>query len=418
MYDTFEIDSNQQPHPPAPPPVAPAVVYDDFGVYDVNRHHQPDPPVYDDFDPSVVQGNPFVPVPTTMTLRPAMLSMNSTTFFFQEESPPSSPPPKISSPPLTTSVPFALSPSIPSSSAAAPIIDRTSKIQGLDDYGALDPESFEFGRKSAIESMIEMKLQLPSRVYAKYEEESCPSSSSDSSEDERPTSVLMQGTPKRKFDSITPRPIVPILIDQQNPPMDPDLMVPCPLSPDALTAFSKNDPNAIERNKEVTRATDRLIHEIVPLVAKKLSQLTPHDITSLNFSIYFHSHGVNIRHMGLIRSLIPPSHITNPIRTALLLQLICRTLKNITRDYQRRWMKSEQSTSEQGMYILLIQILNLVMGSHVNSEKFWTECVIVGIIQRYGGCAIDRNIDELQRIRKLPQFLKVCTPSPPSLPVH
>ena len=392
MYDTFEIDPIQQSHSP--------VVYDEFGQ-DVNQllpnsevqNPSPGHPVY---DPSLPENSTYRPV-ATLSVRPSMLSTNSTTLLFQEESPSSSPP---NIPPIsTTCVPFA--------QQTVPIIDMTSKIRGLDDDEAnIDPDSFAFGRKSAIESMIQLNINLPSRVYMKYDEESCPSSW-ESSEDEEVT-FPMQETPKRKFASLTnTHQTLPLLVNQLNPPMNPDCLVPCPLSPDALTAFSNSDPSALERNKEVTRATERLIYEIVPLVAQNLSQLSPSDISSLNFSIYLHSHGVNIRHMGLIRSLIPRSHITNPIRTALLLQLICRTLKNITRDYQRRWMKSEQSTSEQGMYLLLIQILNLIFGSHVNSEKFWTERVIVGIIQRYGGCAIDSNIDELQRVRKLPQFLKV-----------
>lgn len=390
MYDTFEIDPIQQSHSP--------VVYDEFGTY-VNQQ-LPNSEVQNSSSghPSLPENSTYLPV-ATMSVRPSMLSMNSTTLLFQEESPSSSPPP-IHSPPIsTTCVPFAQS--------TVPIIDMTSKIRGLDDDEAnIDPDSFAFGRKSAIESMIELNINLPSRVYMKYDEESCPSSW-ESSEDEEVT-FSMQETPKRKFASLAnTHNTLPLVVNQQNTSMNPDLLVPGPLSPDALTAFSNSDPNATERNKEVTRATERLIYEIVPLVAQKLSQLTPSDISSLNFSIYLHSHGVNIRHMGLIRSLIPRSHITNPIRTALLLQLICRTLKNITRDYQRRWMKSEQSTSEQGMYLLLIQILNLIFGSHANSEKFWTERVIVGIIQRYGGCAIDSNIDELQRVRKLPQFLKV-----------
>jgi len=186
---------------------------------------------------------------------------------------------------------------------------------------------------------------------------------------------------------------------------DPDAS-PAALSPDALSAFSNFDPYAPERNREVTRATERLMKEVIPAVALDLTKLKPIDICSMNFSVYFHFHGVNIRHMGLVRSHIPAEHSNIPIRTALLLQIVTRTLKNIAREFQRRWMKSEQSTSEQGMFILLTQFVNLVVGSHENSEEFWSERVFVGIIQRFGGCAIDNNIDHLQRVRKRPQFLK------------
>lgn len=115
-----------------------------------------------------------------------------------------------------------------------------------------------------------------------------------------------------------------------------------------------------------------------------------------------------MRHLGLVRDHISPSHSANPVRTLLLLQIVTRTLKNIAREYQRRWMKSEQSTSEMGMKLLLTQFMNLIVGSSQNSELFWTGRVVVGIIQRFGACSID-NIEHLHRVRKLPDFLKVCS---------
>lgn len=374
-YDHFDTESSCNPY---------NAVYDSFDTAPEATA------LYDDFDPVIHNHE---------VNKPPMIGRKSTTLLYTEESPPSSPrmfPPKI----ISDSV--QLPPHQPTSSGTA-IIDLTSKISGLDEYGSLDPDSIEFGRKSTIESMMASKLRLPSHVYDKYDEVSCPSSAEDltSSEDE-----LIYESPKRKLGLLNnSTPIRPVI---QSIPFPVESSIrPCPLSPDALTSFSNHDPHAYQRNQEVIRATDRLVHEVIPAVAHELSLMTPQQISVLNFSIYLHAHGVNIRHMGLVRSLVPISHATNPIRTALLLQIVCRTLKNITRDYQRRWMKSEQSTSEQGMYILLIQLLNLIIGSHINSEQFWTERVIVGIIQRYGGCAIDSNIDELQRIRKLPQFLKV-----------
>jgi hypothetical protein len=180
-----------------------------------------------------------------------------------------------------------------------------------------------------------------------------------------------------------------------------------PLSPDALTAFSKYDHEAVDRNREVIRATDRLIHEIIPTLALQLSHIRREDLSSLDLSVYFHSHGVNIRHMGLVRSHIPGSSENINIRTYLLLNIVCRTLKNIAREFQRRWMKSEQSSSEQGILILLTQYLNLIVGKHINSDKFWSERVLVGIFQRFGKCALDGNDAHLQAIRKSPTFLTV-----------
>lgn len=190
--------------------------------------------------------------------------------------------------------------------------------------------------------------------------------------------------------------------------VDMSKMQPKPLSPDALTAFSNFDPNAVKLNQDVIRATERLIKEVIPEIARRLTLMTPREVANLNFSLYLHSHGVNMRHMGLIRSLIPETQTNAPVRTALLLQIIARTMKNILRDFQRRWMKSQRSTSEEGMFLLLSQFLNLIVGSHANSDRFWSGHLVIGIIQRFGGCAINYVSDNLDKLRQIPQFLKVC----------
>ena len=181
-----------------------------------------------------------------------------------------------------------------------------------------------------------------------------------------------------------------------------------PLSPDALTAFSNFDPEAVDRNREVLRASERLVRDVVPALAALLAEMNSLEVHALDVSVVFHYHGVNMRHIGLVRSHIPASTKTAQIRTKLLNQIIVRTLKNICRDFQRRWMRSEQSSSDQGMFLLLSQFLNLIVGSHENSEKFWEERVTVGIIQRYGKCALDGNTSHMHRLRKVPDFLKVC----------
>jgi hypothetical protein len=41
------------------------------------------------------------------------------------------------------------------------------------------------------------------------------------------------------------------------------------------------------------------------------------------------------------------------VRELLLVELVCRTLKNVLREYQRRWMRSEVSTSDAVSVLLL-----------------------------------------------------------------
>lgn len=185
----------------------------------------------------------------------------------------------------------------------------------------------------------------------------------------------------------------------------------CRVCADALSSFSNLDPDALERNSEIDRATERLVTEVIPALAARLAAMPAQAVSRLDLSVYFHSCGVNMRHLGLVRfhvgSLPGGTSPSSPVKTLLLLQIVTRTLKNLCREYQRRWMKSEQSTSEMGMKLLLTQFMNLMVGSSPNSEVFWAERVVVGIVQRFGACSLDDNLDHLHRVRKLPEFLKV-----------
>ncbi len=161
-----------------------------------------------------------------------------------------------------------------------------------------------------------------------------------------------------------------------------------PLSPDAGTAFSRVDPHARARNEEIRLATKRLVEVVLPAVALELSHLPVDELKGLHLSVFIHERGVNMRHIGYVRSCIPETadKSNQEARLLLLVEVIGRTLKNLLKDFQRRWMRSEKSTSEQGMLFLIAQFLNLVTGSHVNSSLFWSERVLVGITQRFGSC--------------------------------
>jgi hypothetical protein len=186
---------------------------------------------------------------------------------------------------------------------------------------------------------------------------------------------------------------------------------PVALSADALTSFSRNDPEAYIRNREVADATERLILKVIPRLAKQLEEMTPETFNQIDdLGAYIHSYGVNMRHLGVLRyNVCSATEDGINVRRYLLLQIVGRTLKNILRDFQRRWMKSERSTSEQGMFNLIAHFFNLIVGSHRKSESFWRDQVIVGIIQRFGRIAFtnDEEQENLQDICSEPTFLKV-----------
>lgn len=159
-----------------------------------------------------------------------------------------------------------------------------------------------------------------------------------------------------------------------------------PLSSDAGSAFSRADPYASARNEEIRLATVKLLEKVIPAAARELCILPLSSLQQLDLTVFLHSRGINMRHLGYLRSCVAASKENFGARLKILVEIISRTLKNLLRDFQRRWMRSEKSTSEEGMLNLITQFLNLVVGSNINSAEFWTDCVVIGMIQRFGRC--------------------------------
>eukprot|EP01038_Epipyxis_sp_PR26KG_P005892 gene5892-8130_t len=105
----------------------------------------------------------------------------------------------------------------------------------------------------------------------------------------------------------------------------------CPLSPDAASTLSYNTENYQKYYHDVENATFYLINEVIPhFVENQLLSGREYDLMALSegFSIDWsnelHSHGINIRHLGLIRSMlwhalpgkISLYHHENSIKTA------------------------------------------------------------------------------------------------------
>ncbi|CAN0145489.1 unnamed protein product [Scytosiphon promiscuus] len=186
-----------------------------------------------------------------------------------------------------------------------------------------------------------------------------------------------------------------------------------PLSPDAFSGFTKDHrDDRRDRNQEVHDATSNMVEVAIPTVAEFLLD---HHEEPLDLAVELHRHGVNVRHLGKVRSCIlereDDRDKNRVVLDAMLTEMIARTLKNILRSFQRMWMKEERSTSEHGMRMLVVEFLNLVTGAHPNSRKFWQEKVLVGVLQRFGLAALqvaEKNDIWQYCISERPYVLKVC----------
>jgi len=160
-----------------------------------------------------------------------------------------------------------------------------------------------------------------------------------------------------------------------------------PLSPDAYSSFSRHDKDFCTHNRDVKMATRFLLQAVVPKLAEYLIRITSdNEQATLELCICYELHrfGVNIRHCGLLRYHIPDYVRYRCLRDKLLIEMVARTLKNLFRDCQRKWMRSQQTTSEQGLYHLTASFINLVTGAHIPSEPFWERTVYLGVLQRFG----------------------------------
>lgn len=203
---------------------------------------------------------------------------------------------------------------------------------------------------------------------------------------------------------------------------------PVPLSSDALASFSRSGKDCAQRDADVEEATHTLIKELIPAVADDLmcnGDPLRREGLGLSLTEYIHHHGINMRHVGLLRSHIDPwSPIVTEkaetdlearhrvaaqldIRRDLLLQCVLRTLKHILHDMQRRCMRKD--SSELMMQIVVIGFLNLVTGGHKYSGYFWRAVVTQGLYKRFGEVTLSSDERDEAQAPNLNALMKETT---------
>lgn len=127
----------------------------------------------------------------------------------------------------------------------------------------------------------------------------------------------------------------------------------------------------------------------------------PKERQGLGITEYMHHHGVNIRHIGLLRhhlrrqqevlsskgdfedtNVSAKIQLAVQLQSELLLECVGRALKNILRDMMRLWMCSQRTASEDGIVQLVVRFLNMVTGYHHQAGEFWSTMVIPGVVLR------------------------------------
>ena len=112
-----------------------------------------------------------------------------------------------------------------------------------------------------------------------------------------------------------------------------------------------------------TQVTRFLIKEIIPSFVKELIMHEAenpdklHDISKL--SRLSHRHGINIRHLGLVRSLLPNLGFGKAYKSLIFVELLSRVLKSIIRERWRSLIKNHSGiVRDIEVKLLITRILN------------------------------------------------------------
>eukprot|EP01133_Synstelium_polycarpum_P010233 gene10233-11927_t len=165
-----------------------------------------------------------------------------------------------------------------------------------------------------------------------------------------------------------------------------------PLSSDAFTGWGIHDPDHVEHNQDVADATIHLYQVVIPRAAEDFIQRWKDGATSANWDVCVeaHKYGINLRHLGRIRALIPPSQSNtypDKLRRNLLAEMVARVLKNALKEEQRAMMSGHFIGSEEKCIETVTTFLNRIFNINrfVVDKEFWSITIKARFLDKFGG---------------------------------
>ncbi len=104
-------------------------------------------------------------------------------------------------------------------------------------------------------------------------------------------------------------------------------------------------------------------------------------VLGAGISSLLHKFGINVRHIGLLRT-----HVMHPhIRFVLFLEMVARTSKNLLRQALRNRLQAMgDDTSPHQLKQVVVHFLNQLTGSAHDSTAFWQNELLSGMNARFG----------------------------------
>ncbi|GAM27028.1 hypothetical protein SAMD00019534_102030 [Acytostelium subglobosum LB1] len=146
-------------------------------------------------------------------------------------------------------------------------------------------------------------------------------------------------------------------------------------------------------NAEVRDAYDHMVTNIIPKFANDLEHTAEGALTCDQLSKLFHSEGINMRHLGLVRRCCS----RDAIREVLLVEAISRCLKSLTRELLRREMKKTHLPSDYPYRKIILNFINLVFGS--DNDEFLKEILLPKMEKKF------RHINDTKDPNNANEFL-------------
>eukprot|EP01118_Nematostelium_gracile_P013720 TRINITY_DN5214_c0_g1_i1.p1 TRINITY_DN5214_c0_g1~~TRINITY_DN5214_c0_g1_i1.p1 ORF type:complete len:601 (+),score=151.75 TRINITY_DN5214_c0_g1_i1:486-2288(+) len=153
-----------------------------------------------------------------------------------------------------------------------------------------------------------------------------------------------------------------------------------PLCSDAFTRFIDADKEKDQHNQEIEEASQFLVEELVPRFAKHLEtrhhmqdnasnveNLTSSEELPLNHEL--HKFGLNVRMIGLVYLRLKQAYWKRRVLT----EMVTRVAKATLRALIRHAMERIKLPSDEPYFSVVVQYLNLLLGSSIDSKHYWKD---------------------------------------------
>jgi hypothetical protein len=164
----------------------------------------------------------------------------------------------------------------------------------------------------------------------------------------------------------------------------------CPLNTDALTGISKLVPERGESVADLKRATNLMGVRVEKCVDHL--QKTFDEESNMTYACQIehveseiHRFGINLRHLGLIRSKVTKENNTSMLLDTLLICMIWRTLKNVLRKRLRTLIMSRDKGGRDAAHVIADVFTML---GQCSTKRKLAQSLQKQLIRRFGTCAL------------------------------